>query len=161
MVFPANPDDRPAVPVKPPLVLLGLIALGIMLQWFAPVGGGLFVWGADGLLAGVLLSATGVLIASTAMRAFTQAGATVMPNRPNATLVKAGLYKYSRNPMYVGLILIYAGFAALLGSVWALILLPVFVAYVRYFAIAREEAYLKRRFGEVYVAYMRKIPRWF
>ncbi len=161
MVFPANPDDRPAVPVKPPVVLVTLIVLGATLQWFAPVGGGFFVWGANGLLAGVVLSVAGVLIASTAMRAFTQAGTTVLPNKPNAALVKTGLYKYSRNPMYVGLILIYAGFAALLGSVWALVLLPVFVAYVRYFAIAREEAYLKRRFGETYIAYMRNIPRWF
>lgn len=161
MVLPANPDDRPAVPVKPPIVLIALLVLGVTLQWFAPVGGGLFAWGANGLLMGVIFAASGVLIASSAMRGFVQAGTTVMPDRPNTALVRGGLYKYSRNPMYIGLILIYAGFAALLGSVWAFILLPAFIGYIRYFAIACEEAYLKRRFGESYVAYMRKIPRWF
>jgi protein-S-isoprenylcysteine O-methyltransferase Ste14 len=158
---PQNSEDRPNVPVKPPIVLAALIAAAVALEILLPFGEGLFRWGADGALTGVILFGAGVLIASTAMRSFIAAGTTVLPDKPNAAFVKTGIYNYSRNPMYIGLILIYAGLAAALGSVWALILLPAFIGYIRYFAVAREEAYLMRRFGEPYRAYMRKIPRWF
>ncbi|MDX2265231.1 MAG: isoprenylcysteine carboxylmethyltransferase family protein [Hyphomicrobiales bacterium] len=161
MVHPYDANDRPNVPVKPPIMLAALLMAGVGMEFVWPAFGGMFLWGADGLLIGVVLVVVGVLIASTAMRSFIAAGTTVLPDKPNTAFVKGGVYKYSRNPMYIGLILIYLGLAAALGSVWALVLAPLFIAYLRYFAVSREEAYLKRRFGEPYIAYMRRVPRWF
>lgn len=154
-----NNVDAPAVPVKPPIVMLGLIAAGMLLDWLWPLSAG-GLGGDAAFIGGALLMLSGIVLAALSVRGLAAAGTTYLPDAPNAALVVTGIYRYSRNPIYIGLILLYAGFAVLIASPWALLLLPLFVAFLRYLAIGREEAYLIRRFGQPYLDYMARVPRW-
>ena len=91
---------------------------------------------------------------------FKDVGTTVRPDRAASTLVFAGPYKISRNPMYLGLALVYLGITIAGQSVWALILLPVVLTVIQRRAIEPEEAFLKRRFGANYINYAAKVRRW-
>ena len=91
---------------------------------------------------------------------FKDVGTTVRPDRAASTLVIAGPYKISRNPMYLGLALVYLGIAIAGQSVWALILLPVVLSVIQRRAIEPEEAFLEKRFGANYISYKEKVRRW-
>ena len=91
---------------------------------------------------------------------FKDVGTTVRPDRAASTLVIAGPYKISRNPMYLGLALVYLGIAIAAQSVWALILLPVVLAIIQRQAIEPEEAFLEKRFGANYIGYKEMVRRW-
>jgi hypothetical protein len=91
---------------------------------------------------------------------FKDVGTTVRPDRAASTLVIAGPYKISRNPMYLGLALAYLGIAIAGQSVSALILLPVVLAIIQRRAIEPEEAFLEKRFGANYISYKEKVRRW-
>ena len=83
-----------------------------------------------------------------------------MPGRPSTALVTYGPYKITRNPMYIGFILVYFGLAIIMTSVWILLLLiPVFVILQRGVVVPEEE-YLERRFGATYRRYKARVPRW-
>ncbi|MFP5353383.1 MAG: methyltransferase family protein, partial [Actinomycetota bacterium] len=84
----------------------------------------------------------------------------VAPWTPATTLVTEGVYRVTRNPMYLGMTLLYLGLALGLGLMWALALLPVVVAIVDRFVIRREEAYLDRKFGAAYRDYRASVRRW-
>ncbi len=155
-----NREDAPDVPARPPIVLAGLLFLGVLLERELPIGPGLFGDSGGAFVVGVLIAAGGLLLAANAAQRFIEAGTTFHPSRPNAALVTTGLYAYSRNPMYIGQIILYTGLALGMSSRWALLLLPAFIYYLRYYAIGREEAYLKRRFGQAYEDYAAKVPRW-
>jgi protein-S-isoprenylcysteine O-methyltransferase Ste14 len=87
-------------------------------------------------------------------------GTTIRPDRAASTLVIAGPYKISRNPMYLGLALVYLGIAIAGQSVSALILLPVVLAIIQRRAIEPEEAFLEKSFGANYVSYKEMVRRW-
>jgi protein-S-isoprenylcysteine O-methyltransferase Ste14 len=87
-------------------------------------------------------------------------GTNVQPSQPSTSLVSTGLYRISRNPMYLGMALLYAGLALLLESIVALILLPVVLVIIQTQVIVREERYLEARFGDDYVAYKGRVRRW-
>jgi protein-S-isoprenylcysteine O-methyltransferase Ste14 len=84
----------------------------------------------------------------------------VPTNQPTSALVSTGVHGWSRNPIYVGLFLIYVGVGLAVRSVWALILTLPLAITIRYGVVAREEAYLERRFGDVYRDYKRRVRRW-
>lgn len=153
-------EDAPDVSVKPPFVLMGLILLGGFIEWAMPLGPGLFGGSGDTFAVGILMGAGGLILAANAAQRFIEAGTSYHPRRPNATLVTSGLYQYSRNPMYIGQIIMYAGLALAMASPWAFVILPAFIYYLRYYAISREEAYLRRRFGRAYEDYAAQAPRW-
>lgn len=76
------------------------------------------------------------------------------------TLVESGIYRYSRNPMYLGLLFVLLGWAAFLGNAFAVLILPGFVWYMNYFQIIPEEKALLERFGSAFSAYSKKVRRW-
>jgi protein-S-isoprenylcysteine O-methyltransferase Ste14 len=81
-------------------------------------------------------------------------------DRPVTALVSVGPYQFTRNPIYIGLVLVYFGLSIILTSLWALLLLiPVLIILQRY-VIAREETYLEKKFGEAYRNYKERVPRW-
>ena len=94
--------------------------------------------------------------------AFRKYRTTVNPMHPESTtaLVTTGIYSFTRNPMYVGLLLVLAAWAAWLSNLLALVILPVFVAYVSRFQIVPEERALAARFGEQFALYCRRVRRW-
>jgi protein-S-isoprenylcysteine O-methyltransferase Ste14 len=155
-----DPRAHAGVRLPPPLLFLGALVLGIVLEWLWPLywldslppplrywlGGGLFLAGA------ALLAA--------AIRLFRRAGTAIPPWEPSTALVTTGVYGLSRNPIYLGMILIYVGIAFVFAASWAfLLLLPVLIA-LQIEVIRREETYLERRFGEAYRQYRQEVRRW-
>jgi protein-S-isoprenylcysteine O-methyltransferase Ste14 len=151
------PGDTPGLPAPPPLFYLaGLIAGGALEIFFpldAPPG-----W--LRILVGVVGIVGAVALLRSALRTFESVGTTPDPFQPSRALAVSGPYRFTRNPMYVGMAILYIGLAFALGLVWALILLPLILVAIDRLVIAREEPYLERRFGEPYLAYKRQVRRW-
>jgi protein-S-isoprenylcysteine O-methyltransferase Ste14 len=107
-----------------------------------------------------LLLAAGVALAAAGVAAVLRHRTTIVPHRPVSTLVTRGAYRISRNPMYAGLALAYAGGALLAQSWWTLLGLPIVLALVFRLAIRPEERYLSARYGDEYATYQRQVRRW-
>jgi protein-S-isoprenylcysteine O-methyltransferase Ste14 len=153
--------DSPGVIAPPPLIALATLLLGLALDWFFPffILRGVFGFGTR-LIIGAILIATGAAIAIFARSNFVQAGTNIEPWKPSLTLVTGGIFARMRNPMYVGLILFFAGIAIALGSDWMLILLMPMAAILHFGVVKREERYLEAKFGEPYRAYLNSVPRY-
>jgi len=104
----------------------------------------------------------GLLAVGTGVTAFHRARTTVNPLSPESAsaIVSSGVYRLSRNPMYLGFLLLLAGWAAYLGNVASLIVLPAYVLYMNRFQILPEEEALASKFGEAYLAYKHRVRRW-
>jgi protein-S-isoprenylcysteine O-methyltransferase Ste14 len=144
--------------IPPPLVAL-LVALAMWgLARVAPLSGG------PSLRVGVALAfaVIGVAFSISGVVAFQRAKTTKNPMKPEAasSLVVTGAYKLTRNPMYLGLLLLLLAWAAFLWSAWALLGPVAFVAYISRFQIAPEEKALAALFGAEYCAYKAKVRRW-
>jgi len=150
-------SDNPQVRVPPPLFYALAVAGGFLLnrRWPMPVGDGVWVKG----LAVVLIVASAGLAAG-GIGMFRRSGTSIVPIRPATALVVSGPYRFTRNPMYLGLA-VFTGALTLWMNTWwpVLLLVPVLYAIQR-FVIAREERYLERRFGAAYLAYSRRVRRW-
>ena len=111
---------------------------------------------------GVVLAAAGLAFSMAGMVSFRRARTTLNPTQPGSTssLVTGGVYRVTRNPMYLGLLLVLLGWAAFLASPLAFLLVPCFFAYIDRFQIRPEERALSQLFGEPYAAYLRKVRRW-
>lgn len=109
-----------------------------------------------------VLVALGIVIISAGIKAFQRAGTTVDPRTPEAAsaIVRTGIYRWSRNPMYFGFLLILAGWGIALSNWPALVVLPLFVLYMNRFQIVPEERALERRFGADYESYRASVRRW-
>ncbi len=101
-------------------------------------------------------------MAASGVIAFRHARTTINPTKPDASsaLVSAGVFRITRNPMYLGLLLLLFSFAIYLSSVWALPIPLLFAAYIDRFQIAAEERVLSRLFGADYATYKAKVRRW-
>jgi len=102
----------------------------------------------------------GLALAAAGIRSFSRAATPVPTNQPTRALVSTGIHAWSRNPIYLGLFLVYGGLGMAARSPWALILTLPLAITIRYSVVAREEAYLERRFGEAYRAYKARVSRW-
>jgi protein-S-isoprenylcysteine O-methyltransferase Ste14 len=144
----------------PPLVLVALFALAMwLLAQLVPPLALPAVWGL--VLAGIFAGA-GVAVAVSGVLAFRRANTTVDPRVPQQTssLVARGIYRYSRNPMYLGFLLLLTALACYLMNAVAFILLPLFVLYMNRFQIAPEERHLLHKFGAEYQSYTTQVRRW-
>lgn len=111
-------------------------------------------------LAGGVLFATGAVIAGSALVLFRRSQTTTVPGEVSARLVTWGPYRFTRNPMYVGLTLAYLGEAGMLKQIWPVILLPLTLAYVNWMVIPLEEARLEEVFPDEYKQYRARVRRW-
>lgn len=147
--------------LKIPPVALGLIFAGLMfvISRYTAIGHLHFV-GASYLAAAI--AALGLTIALAGVMAFRAAGTTVDPRVPeqSSQLVIRGVYRFSRNPMYVGFALILLAWAIWLSHLFAYALLPLFVAYMNRFQIQPEERFMQAKFGDAYRNYCRQARRW-
>lgn len=151
------PAQGADVHVPPPLVYAGTLAaawaVDRLVRWRMPdsrwrsgVG-----WG---------LVAAGQALGAAGAATFRRHQTTVIPGRPATTMVSTGPYVYTRNPMYLGLSVAYAGGSLVLGTWWAVVALPGVVAYIDRNVIRREEAYLRERFGDEYQQFSAHTRRW-
>ena len=150
-------SDNAGVRVPPPLLLAAAILAGYGLQRVLPLE--LRNWHAWAVL-GWGFVGVGVAILVTGWVQFYQAGTNIQPHKSSSNVIQSGLYRFSRNPIYVSGLLLQLGIALLMNNLWIVLLVPVSkFAFDRY-VIAREEAYLERAFGDVYLDYKRKVRRW-
>jgi protein-S-isoprenylcysteine O-methyltransferase Ste14 len=112
-------------------------------------------------IAGCALFAVGLVIAGWGQVLFRKAKTTTVPGRLSVKLVTWGPYRFTRNPMYVGLAFVYLGEAALLKQIWPVVLLPLTIAYLNWIVIPLEEARLQEVFHEEYAQYRARVRRWF
>jgi protein-S-isoprenylcysteine O-methyltransferase Ste14 len=151
-------EDHADVRILPPLLFLGSIALGVLLQLVFPLRfaehSGLRV---PVGLAVVALGFAGGAWAFVTMRNTRQ---DPDPRTPSPELIPDGPYRYTRNPMYVGMTLIQAGVGTALGNLWILLLLIPTLFILQRSVIEKEEAYLERKFGASYLRYRESVRRW-
>ena len=144
----------------PPLVLVVLFALVMwgLAQWLPP----LMQRGMWHIVLAGIFAIGGMAVALAGVLAFRRANTTVDPRVPqqSSSLVIRGIYRYSRNPMYVGFLLLLTALACYLMNAAAFALLPLFVLYMNRFQIAPEERHLLQKFGTAYQAYCEKVRRW-
>ncbi|KUM52135.1 methyltransferase family protein [Rheinheimera sp. EpRS3] len=144
----------------PPLVLVALFALAMwLLAQLAPPLALPVGWR---LVLTIGFAGAGVVVALSGVLAFRRANTTVDPRVPQQTssLVARGIYRYSRNPMYLGFLLLLTALACYLMNAVAFILLPLFVLYMNRFQIAPEERHLLHKFGAEYQSYTTQVRRW-
>jgi protein-S-isoprenylcysteine O-methyltransferase Ste14 len=109
---------------------------------------------------GVLFVLASFPIAITALRALRQAKTTFDTMKPTTAIVTSGPFRYSRNPLYVSLTLLYLGVSLLINSLWIVLLVIPLLGVIQRGVIAREEVYLERKFGEEYLNYKSRVRRW-
>lgn len=145
---------------RPPLLFLAALLLGFVADRLLPLpfplpGSDLVhrIIGGSLLLIGVALIAAGI-------RNFSRARTPVPTNQPTRALVTTGIHGWTRNPIYLGMFLVYGGIGVAARSPWTLILALPLAITIRYGVVAREEAYLGRQFGDAYRAYKARVRRW-
>jgi protein-S-isoprenylcysteine O-methyltransferase Ste14 len=150
--------DTARVLVRPPIALVLAIIGGIALDRLLPLP-----WLPSDLPAGWLggaLFVLGLALLVWAAVTITKAGSNVPTNQPTTTIVESGPYRFSRNPIYIGMFLGLIGLAIALNTLWLLVVMVLFALILRYGVVAREEAYLERKFGDAYRGYRSRVRRW-
>ena len=161
--------DNPGVIAPPPLIYAGVLAVGLAAKRFfarqgrfanrpyVPVS---FLPPALSRALGWPLVIGGLAIGLLGFREMRRAGTNVDPRVPTTAIVTGGPYRFTRNPLYVGKTLMYAGIAARANALPAMMLLPLVLHIMRRGVIEREEAYLERKFGDEYLDYKSRVRRW-
>lgn len=144
--------------VRPPVAWILALAAGVAADWLYPlrflpasfpaawVGGAIF--------------AIALALAIWAIVTIRKAGTQVETYKPTTTIVENGPYRFTRNPIYLAMVLGQIGLAVAFDSLWILATLVLFYLVIRYGVVAREEAYLERKFGDVYLGYKSRVRRW-
>ncbi|MBY5754329.1 isoprenylcysteine carboxylmethyltransferase family protein [Rhizobium leguminosarum bv. viciae] len=153
-----NLRDSSGAAVRPPIAWALTVVAGLALDWLYALPFLPAAMPAGGLGSIVFLAGLALLIWAAAT--FRRAGTQVQLSRPTTTIVDEGPYRFTRNPIYIGMFLGLIGLAVAFDSLWLIILLAPFYLVIRYGVVAREEAYLERKFGDAYLAYKARIRRW-
>jgi protein-S-isoprenylcysteine O-methyltransferase Ste14 len=153
--------DAAAVRVFPPAVPVLTILFGVVLDhiWPIPLDIGLGR-PARQWVGGLIVAAAFLGLGLWSVVLFRRSGQNENPWKPTPQIVDRGPFRITRNPMYLQMVLICIGAAVILSNGWILVLTPLCGWVLQRFAIRPEEAYLERKFGETYMAYRRRVPRW-
>ena len=155
-----KPDaDSAAVTFPPPLVFLGMLLTGGLLDRLVGVERFWLGWPVISIIA-MLLGVPAIYLLGNALRAFLKAGNNPEPWKEATVFIASGPYRYTRNPMYLGMAMAYGIIALTAGSWGAMALLPVTLWIIARYVIAPEEAYLARKFGQTYLDYKGNVRRW-
>lgn len=153
-----NDRDNPGVIVPPPLIFLGVLLAGILADSVFGTST-LLPAAARYALAAVLIGSAFVFLAG-ALGQFRSAKTRPEPWQPTTSIVTDGVYRYTRNPMYLGMALAYAGLALINDSLVSLMLLAPLLAVIDSAVIRREERYLQHKFRDEYMSYKSRVRRW-
>lgn len=153
--------DAPDVITAPPYLAAGALVIGLLLDWILPAYLLVNILSmTQRIVAGALLLIAGCTLPVSAAGMFESAGTNIEPWKPSLRLVTKGIYRWLRNPMYVGLMLILSGIAIALASDWLLVMTVVFAVVVHFGVVVREERYLEAKFGDAYRLYKLSVPRY-
>jgi protein-S-isoprenylcysteine O-methyltransferase Ste14 len=155
-----NDTGTAGVIARPPFLFLAALLLGFVWDRLLPLpfpvpATGLVHWTIGGALIPI-----GLALAVAGIRNFSRAGTPVQGYKPTRALVTTGVHGWSRNPIYLGMFLIYGGIGLAAQSPWVLMITVPLAITIRYGVVAREEAYLERRFGDAYRVYRNHVRRW-
>jgi protein-S-isoprenylcysteine O-methyltransferase Ste14 len=145
---------------RPILLFPAAVLVGLALDRLLPLPFAISeVDGVPWIVAGSL-TLIGLVLFAAGVRNFSRAATPLPTNQPARVLVTTGIYRWTRNPIYLGFFLAYGGIGVAALSPWILILTLPLVVTIRYGVVAREEAYLERRFGDTYRDYKARVRRW-
>jgi protein-S-isoprenylcysteine O-methyltransferase Ste14 len=150
-----NPDG-PAVPTPPPMIVLGGVALAWILQQVFPVQ-----LGPPAPELGYIVICVGAALTGWGLIALIRAGNDPRPDKPDAAFVPTGPFRFGRNPIYSGFLLVLSGMALIWGTLWGWVAVGAVFLALQFLVVQREEAYLASRFGDAYVEYKNRVRRWF
>jgi protein-S-isoprenylcysteine O-methyltransferase Ste14 len=156
----ANETGTAGVIARPPLLFAVALLLGLtsdrLLPWPFAVPGSDLV---RGMTAGSMIL-VGLVLAAAGIRNFSRAATPVPTIEPTRVLVTTRIHGWTRNPIYLGMFLVYGGIAIAARSPWTVILTLPLAITIRYGVVGREEAYLEQRFGDAYRDYKTRVRRW-
>jgi protein-S-isoprenylcysteine O-methyltransferase Ste14 len=155
-----NDTETAAVIVRPGLLFLAALLLGIASDRLLPRPFAVPGTHLARRMAGGSVSLVGLALAAAGIRNFSRAATPVRSKEPTRVLVTTGIHGWTRNPIHLGMLLVYGGIGVAAPSPWALILTLPLAITIRYGVVAREEAYLERRFGQAYRDYQARVRRW-
>ena len=155
--------ETAGVIARPPLLFLAALMLGFAADHLLPlpfpvpkIG---WVHWISAMNAGFLIL-MGIAVFAAGIRDFSRAATPVQGTKPTRALVTTGIHHWSRNPIYLGMFLVYVGIGLVVRSPWILVLVLPLAVTIRYGVVAREEEYLERRFGDAYRNYKARVHRW-
>jgi len=157
----ADHRDNAGVIAPPPLLALAALLLGLGLDWLIPAYLLRVLFDPTArIILGVILVIACMALGFPAIFAFRAARTHVEPWKSTSALVTGGIFRWLRNPMYVGLTFFLAGIGMILGGDWILVMTVVFALVMHYGVVKCEERYLAAKFGEPYRRYMETVPRY-
>ncbi len=152
--------DNPGVIAPPPLIFLSGLFLGGLIHWFNPF----YVLPLEYLIftriAGIILIMLGLGIILNAKVKMKKAETNIEPWKPTNSIITDGIYSFSRNPVYLAMLVAYFGFMLIFNSLWFLPTLILVLFTMHFGVILREEKYLETKFGEEYTNYKNSVRRW-
>ena len=152
-------NDHPNINknVHPPIVALIFIAIAYVAKWAIPIP---LVLPNVVRIIGFAFVIIGFLLGLIAFSEFNKAHTTLNPHGSVSSIITSGIYRFTRNPIYLGFLLMLIGFPLNSGTLWGLILAPVFIYSMNSLVIEKEEAYLEKKFRDVYTSYKSRVRRW-
>ncbi|MBI1342736.1 MAG: isoprenylcysteine carboxylmethyltransferase family protein [Terrimonas sp.] len=151
--------DNPGVYLPPPLIYVFVFLFSLWVNKMVPLREEL-TGKKYSLTMGILFILIAAMIIFAAIFRFIISGNTLVTIKPAKSLQAIGIYRVSRNPMYLGLVFLYTGLAFLKGNTWTILFIPLIIIFVQAFVIRKEEKYLLRTFGNEYENYRSKVRRW-
>jgi protein-S-isoprenylcysteine O-methyltransferase Ste14 len=157
-----RPDslDRPDIIVFPPIIPLSTLVISCVLQWLIPLGLLDDIDQAWRIGWGAILFTAGMLATIIARRTLLRHGTNVNPRQPTTALVTEGIFRRTRNPLYVGIIATQYAVALIFALDWLLLLVVPSWVVLHFAVVIREERYLERKFGDAYRRYKERVPRY-
>lgn len=153
--------DCPDILFPPPVISIAAPLLAVLLEFTAPI----HIMPPAGtpwsLAIGIVILLIAGTLAVSAVRAFKAAETNIRPHQPALNIVKTGPYRFTRNPMYLGMVLFKTGIAFTFSLDWAILLAPLVWIALHFGVVLREEAYLTAKFGQTYTDFIQQTRRWF
>lgn len=150
-------DDHASVKIHPPILTLFHLGAAFLMNWLIPLP----LTAHQALKTfGLALGFIGFLLGAAAAVEFGRAHTTLNPHGSVSKLVIAGVYRFSRNPIYLGFVLITIGIPLALDNFWGILFAPILLLFFNALVIRHEEAYLEKKFGDEYAGYRSRVRRW-
>jgi protein-S-isoprenylcysteine O-methyltransferase Ste14 len=149
--------DHPNVVIFPPLIPLSVLVVMLLLHWFWPLQ--ISIQPAASAL-GAILCLVGIGCTVWGRVTLVKAKTNVSPLKPTTALATGGPFRFTRNPLYVGVSTLLLGLSLLIGTWWGIIVLAPAMFVLHYGVILREERYLEQKFGDSYVTFKRSVRRY-